>query len=182
MFYCVWTPDGVADEVSFDTLVRALRSTSDVLSATGEYWPEAKRSRDVLERISTTTMQRFTRKLNNAAQSDRGGPSSAQASIDTPSAPGLERSSLDMADADLTSQTLLGPQFETENSGLGTFPPFYSDQADSFTSADMLEYFMGSGGNVNMTDGGIFRDGYPSMDEIMSTFFEDELRDFEPSL
>ncbi|OJJ86555.1 uncharacterized protein ASPGLDRAFT_64815 [Aspergillus glaucus CBS 516.65] len=35
MFYCVWVPNGVADEVDFDDLTRALKPASDVLSATG---------------------------------------------------------------------------------------------------------------------------------------------------
>ncbi|OOF93071.1 hypothetical protein ASPCADRAFT_33782, partial [Aspergillus carbonarius ITEM 5010] len=43
MFYCVWTPHGIAEEANLDSLMRALKASSDVLSAMGEYWPEAKR-------------------------------------------------------------------------------------------------------------------------------------------
>ncbi|KAM0471008.1 hypothetical protein ACHAPX_009577 [Trichoderma viride] len=60
IFYCVWTPDSIADQVNFDCLTQSLKAASDVLSATGEYWPEAKRSRDVLDRIFTATMRRFS--------------------------------------------------------------------------------------------------------------------------
>ncbi|KAL6895202.1 DNA-binding domain-containing protein [Trichoderma longibrachiatum] len=59
IFYCVWTPDGIADQVNFDCLTASLKAASDILSATGEYWPEAKRSRDVLDRIFSATMRRF---------------------------------------------------------------------------------------------------------------------------
>ncbi|KAM0257107.1 hypothetical protein ACHAQJ_004571 [Trichoderma viride] len=60
LFYCVWTPEGIADQVNFDCLTTSLKAASDVLSATGEYWPEAKRSRDVLDRIFSATMRRFS--------------------------------------------------------------------------------------------------------------------------
>lgn len=60
IFYCVWTPEGIADHVNFDCLTSSLKAASDVLSATGEYWPEAKRSRDVLDRIFSATMRRFS--------------------------------------------------------------------------------------------------------------------------
>ncbi|EEU36844.1 uncharacterized protein NECHADRAFT_12335, partial [Fusarium vanettenii 77-13-4] len=64
MFYCVCTPRGIADEADFDALMRALKVSSDILSAMGEYWPEAKKSRDVLDRVSTATIRRFTQNLN----------------------------------------------------------------------------------------------------------------------
>ncbi|UKZ64058.1 uncharacterized protein TrAtP1_005278 [Trichoderma atroviride] len=60
IFYCVWTPDSIAEQVNFDCLTQSLKAASDVLSATGEYWPEAKRSRDVLDRIFSATMRRFS--------------------------------------------------------------------------------------------------------------------------
>lgn len=35
MFCCIWAPNGVANKVDFESLMRALKSASDVLSATG---------------------------------------------------------------------------------------------------------------------------------------------------
>jgi hypothetical protein len=182
MFYCVWTPGGVADEVNFDTLVRALRFTSDILSATGEYWPEAKRSRDVLDRISTATMQRFTRKVNSGTQRHNELPGS-QNSLDLSPMPDMGRL-IDIDSLDSLSQGFSAHQFDDGSVSVSTgeFPPFYAEQSDAFTNTDMLSYFMGAGGNVTMPNGEMFGDGYPSMDEVMKTFFEEGLRDSHHSV
>ena len=172
MFYCVWTPNGVADEVNFDALMRALKSTSDVLSATGEYWPEAKRSRDVLDRISAATMRRFTQNLNDM-QSDRV-PSGSQPATEMSSNLGLECPA-DMID--LVSHTLQPPQFENEDISNNLFSPFYGAQADSFTGTDVLSYFMGSGGDMNIGNVEMLGEYYPSVDEVMQNFFADGLVD-----
>ncbi|KAH8807807.1 hypothetical protein F5884DRAFT_704125, partial [Xylogone sp. PMI_703] len=67
--YCVWTPQGVADEADFDCLVQALKASSDVLSAMGEYWSEATRSRNIMDRISTGTIRCFMQKFNEMRSS-----------------------------------------------------------------------------------------------------------------
>ncbi|KIW18087.1 hypothetical protein PV08_02374 [Exophiala spinifera] len=181
MFYCVWTPDGVADEVDLDALTRALRAASDVLSATGEYWPEAKRSRDVLDRISTTTMHRFTREFNKSPNSHRG-LLGVQSLASTSSALGREQP--DPLDLSHAPHDLPGFSLEDDgNTGYGdTFSPFLSEPADSFTSADVLSYFMSSEGNVNPTDVEMYGEGYPSTDEVLRGFFEDGLRDYRRGL
>ena len=177
MFYCVWRPDGVADEVNLDTLMRALKSTSDVLSASGEYWPEAKRSRDVLDRISTTTMQRLTPKANET-QGDRK-PSRSQPAAKISSNVSVEQPA-DINGMDLVFQNLPPLQFENGDGGNDPFSPFYGAQADSFTTTDMLSYFMGSGTDLNSNGAELQGEYYPSVDEMMHNFFGSELRDFEP--
>lgn len=175
MFYCVWTPDGTADEVNFDTLVRALRCTSDILSATGEYWPEAKRSRDVLDRILTTTMQRVTRRSDSDLTNREAA--ATHTSIDISPASGSNQP----ADGDAFEggpawHPFPGFQFTEENVASGIFTPFYADQADSFMTADMASYFMGSEANASAsTSTGPEADlgeGYPNIDENMLNFFE----------
>ncbi|RAK72265.1 fungal specific transcription factor domain-containing protein [Aspergillus fijiensis CBS 313.89] len=74
IFYCVWAPDGVGDETDLDTVLHALKSASDILSATGEYWLEAKRSRDVLDGITRATVRRFALSLARAGQSSPSHP------------------------------------------------------------------------------------------------------------
>ncbi|PYI18146.1 Zn(II)2Cys6 transcription factor [Aspergillus violaceofuscus CBS 115571] len=74
IFYCVWAPDGVGEETDLDTVLHALKSASDILSATGEYWLEAKRSRDVLDGITRATVRRFARSLMRAGQSKISHP------------------------------------------------------------------------------------------------------------
>ncbi|KAF3402877.1 hypothetical protein DPV78_003567 [Talaromyces pinophilus] len=44
-------------------LMQVPNATSDILSATGEYWPEAKRCKDVISRMTSATLRRFTRKV-----------------------------------------------------------------------------------------------------------------------
>ncbi|KAI7975055.1 hypothetical protein EIK77_001915 [Talaromyces pinophilus] len=44
-------------------LMQVLNAASDILSATGEYWPEAKRCKDVISRLTSATLRRFTGKV-----------------------------------------------------------------------------------------------------------------------
>jgi hypothetical protein len=73
IFYCVWTPgDNELSSLHFEIdkemchqkrLMQVLSAASDILSATGEYWPEAKRCKDVISRMSSATLRRFTEKV-----------------------------------------------------------------------------------------------------------------------
>ncbi len=171
MFYCVWAPDGVADEVDIEMLARALRFASDVLSATGEYWPAAKRSRDVLDRVSTATLRRFTQKNKETAQVDRGS-SRTQSAVNSSSTSGLGQT-VDMFDANTVSGTLPGLQIGNGGIGNSTFPPFYAEQADALMSTDILSYFMGSQGNMNINNFETFGEYQPDMNGVMQNFFED---------
>ena len=176
MFYCVWRPDGVADEVNIDTLMRALKSTSDVLSATGEYWPEANRSRDVLDRISSTTMRRFTQGFNET-QGNRV-PSRSQPAAGISSNLGWEQPA-DVSDVEVVSDNLPPLHFENGDLGNDPFSPFYRAQADSFTTTNMLSYFMGSGTDMNTESADVLGEYYPGVDEVMHNFFEGGFRDLE---
>ncbi len=180
MFYCVWAPQGLADEVDFESLVRALRFTSDVLSALGEYWPEAKRSRDVLDRISTATMRRFTQNSKETARTDRG--SSRAQKVDNVSPTSNLEQRMDVFGTTTVPRTLSELQFENGGAVNGTYPSTYVGQADSFMSNDIFSYFMGSEGNMNINNFEIFGDYQPSMDGVMQNFFEDGLRGSEYSL
>lgn len=73
IFYCVWTPgDNELSSLRFEIdremchqkrLMQVPKAASDILSAIGEYWPEARRCRDVLSRMSSATLRRFTEKV-----------------------------------------------------------------------------------------------------------------------
>lgn len=73
IFYCVWTPsDNVLSSLGFEIdrdtchqkrLMHVLNAASNILTATGEYWLEAKRCKDVINRISSATLLRFTEKI-----------------------------------------------------------------------------------------------------------------------
>ena len=180
MFYCVWAPQGLADEVDFESLMRALRFTSDVLSALGEYWPEAKRSRDVLDRISTATMRRFTQNSKEADRTDR--ESSRAQEVDNISPTSRLEPRIDVFGTTTVPGTLPELQFENGGAVNGTCLPTYADQADPFMSNDIFSYFMGSEGNMNINNFEIFGDYQTSMDGVMQNFFEDGLRGPEYSL
>ncbi|KAK6005263.1 hypothetical protein QM012_008042 [Aureobasidium pullulans] len=55
-FFCIWTCPSVAQDAVVDELVSDLRAASNILSATGEHWPGAKRSRDILDELSHRTI------------------------------------------------------------------------------------------------------------------------------
>lgn len=94
LFYCVWTPGGIADQVNFDCLTQSLKAASDILSATGEYWPEAKRSRDVLDRIFSATMRRFSPRQEYPKGQPLLAPSDSQSSSAAPSTGTTEATSI----------------------------------------------------------------------------------------
>ncbi|OAP56946.1 hypothetical protein AYL99_09058 [Fonsecaea erecta] len=181
MFYCVWTSQGIADEVDVDGLTRALKSTSDILSATGEYWPEARRSRDVLDRIAAATMSRFPMRVSETTrQSGKVNPrppptppvSSNLGILDPPPTAVPQNMNL------VTPPDFQALQFGNGDFGMGHMSPVYETQADAFTTTDMLSYFMGSGGDGTANNAQIMGEYYPSVDDVMQNFLGDGFRDF----
>ena len=59
LFYCIWTVPDIAYEAKLDVLMADLRAASSILSATGEHWSGAKRSRDLLEELASKTIRRI---------------------------------------------------------------------------------------------------------------------------
>jgi hypothetical protein len=57
MLYCIWNVPSVTKTTKLETLVANLKSASLILSALGEHWFSAKRSRDLLDELSTTTIR-----------------------------------------------------------------------------------------------------------------------------
>jgi hypothetical protein len=57
ILYCIWTVPSVTKAAKLDILMTDLNSASSVLSALGEYWFDAKRSRDLLDELSQTTIR-----------------------------------------------------------------------------------------------------------------------------
>lgn len=57
MLYCIWSVPEVAAQIELEDLMADLKSGSNVLSATGEHWPEAKRSIPVLDGLSSATIR-----------------------------------------------------------------------------------------------------------------------------
>ncbi|PTB34880.1 hypothetical protein M441DRAFT_85028 [Trichoderma asperellum CBS 433.97] len=57
MLHCIWTVPEVSAQIKLEILMADLKAGSNVLSATGEHWSEAKRSRDILDELSGTTIR-----------------------------------------------------------------------------------------------------------------------------
>ncbi|GAB1206175.1 hypothetical protein APSETT445_004857 [Aspergillus pseudonomiae] len=173
MFYCVWTPHGIAEEADIDSLMRALKDSSDVLSAMGEYWPEAKRSRDVLNRVLMATIRRFTRHSSIIRSSplslDSQGSMTMQSHL--PSVDTAEGSSY------MNLPSSRAPPLQHEDAGVGDdlFGFNYGDPETSFMSADALSHFLGSGTDVIMGDSYDFEQ---IEDRGTLEWFSESLRDF----
>ncbi|KAK9375201.1 putative Zn(II)2Cys6 transcription factor [Lipomyces chichibuensis] len=52
LLYCTWIIPDIVSQTRIDELITDLKASSNVLSAMGEYWLEAKRSRDSLDELS----------------------------------------------------------------------------------------------------------------------------------
>ena len=69
-------------------LLQVLKAASNILSAIGDYWPEARRCRDVLSRMSSATLRRFTEKVvmldSNRRESENAGQPQLNIMNDSP--------------------------------------------------------------------------------------------------
>lgn len=170
MFYCVWTPQGVADEANFDCLMRSLKASSDVLSAMGEYWPEATRSRGVLDRISTATMRRFTDKLGPVWSNN--APLGSQADVGLVSNL-IQGQPVDWMNLGTAPNILPSPQFGDGLTGDDfAAADYYGTLDDSFTSADILSYFLGPGEDAAIEGFGLNTDYQPDADEVIRNLLD----------
>ncbi|TVY29184.1 Positive regulator of purine utilization [Lachnellula hyalina] len=70
MLHCIWTVSAITVSTQIDDMVAILKAGSNVLSATGEHWSEAKRSRDVLDGLSVPTIRWL---LDHKAKSTQNG-------------------------------------------------------------------------------------------------------------
>jgi hypothetical protein len=75
LIYCVSTVAQLRAETSTENLLSSIRAASDILSATGEYWAGAKRSRDLLNELASKT---FLHDLNRTRTAYHDAPISAQ--------------------------------------------------------------------------------------------------------
>jgi hypothetical protein len=57
LLYCIWTVNDIAKSTKVDVFIGDMRTASNVLSAAAEHWPEAKKSRDILDELSNATIR-----------------------------------------------------------------------------------------------------------------------------
>lgn len=65
ILYCTRIVPDVAQKTELEDLMADMSASMSILSAAGEHWPSAKRSRDVLEELGTTTI-RWLKEIQNA--------------------------------------------------------------------------------------------------------------------
>lgn len=170
MLYCVWTIPDSAMKIRIDVLVSDLKAGSDVLSATGEHWPQAKQCRDALENLSNSTIRWLFEKRERQSEVSRCAYNNEHRRGDerTLLGPGVPPSSVPAAD-----WTAFGAEggFLNENStsmepGASALDPTEYLDLDIINSvfggphADM----QGQGYGANSVFQGIFSDYQPTLD------------------
>lgn len=91
MIYCIKTVPEVARSTRSDVLMMDLGSAMSMLSATGEHWSGAKRSRDILDELGRSTMRWLQ---NLAPDSGASGNIDTQQQIDMQIDQGLSTSTM----------------------------------------------------------------------------------------
>lgn len=176
MFYCVWTPQGIADDTNINCLMHGLKASSDVLSAMGEYWPEATRSRDILDRVSAATIRRFFTKSQATHDAATFGPQSSSAPVHH-GGPATSTGWTHSAEIGPGSDSLASTS--ASSNGNVTADPFitsYGMHDDAFIPADVFHFFLGNGMDIDAGGGGVGdQNTYDDIDEIMYGLFGDSI-------
>ena len=160
MLYCIWVLPGVAKDTRLDILVADLKAGSNVLSATAEHWTEAKRSRDVLDELSSATIRWI--------MDSQGRPARLDYSLrDLPT----QRFSNDQGDASAQSLPYLTPASSTVIAQDFLSPPLASSM-DDYLSPDLFASLFGGDNtmdsslnlNINSIMQNVFNDFHPPVD------------------
>lgn len=99
ILYCVWMVKDLTMSIEIDTLTQSMVSASNLLSAAGEYWVDARRCRNSLNNLTAATV----RWLVNLRSSPQSRVSSSGGAVDSESCPGLS------ATIDMPSNSMGGP-------------------------------------------------------------------------
>lgn len=139
IFYCIWAPDGLEEEkITLETVLPALKSASDILSATGEYWLEVKRTRDVLDCITRATVGRFSRRLG---QSSASIPSGSNGTLhNNINSQGV--STMDLPTTTLNDGSCTDGITGNGNAGPFSEDPYYVPAQQPDATSELLSFFM----------------------------------------
>lgn len=154
ILYCIWTSHAIAESVRVDEFTSVMCDTSALLSAAGEYWAEARRSRtrlDNLARATTrwlmdklrgtsardTARQRTQTSRSSVATLDQTSDLNQGISLETPQGVrNPERASMD--DAVPYGQSLNGTSYDQ------CIPPLSNVSFDGYISNQDLASFLGA--------------------------------------
>ncbi|KAB2568690.1 Pyrimidine pathway regulatory protein 1 [Lasiodiplodia theobromae] len=151
MFYCIWNVAEIARTTELDVLISDVRVSLSMLSAAGEHWPGAKRSRDILEEISAFIIRRTMKasayrpsQIRTEEVSEQSGGLSHLPSAAAEALPPLPLAGFDASASVPTSSNNIGDQrMDTFDSLTGAAGLFNQDEFLSSIDMDniMLDMF-----------------------------------------
>jgi hypothetical protein len=158
MLYGVWAVPTVTRATNLETLIKDLKSASSILSALGEHWFEAKRSRDLLDELSQITIRwLFERQASRWMTSAHTVPS-----VQNISAEAIQPA------ISLTDNNGNGVQRQIveEQAGLGSSAPFLDEISSSDSLASVFSFMDGtdSAFDIDSLMQGVFNDYQPDVE------------------
>jgi hypothetical protein len=90
LLYCATAVPQIADKVCWDSVLDGLRAAGNILSATGEYWAGAKRTRDLLEDLAGKALHHPPRQESHAAAYHRTATHETQHDVLTSCSPSMQ--------------------------------------------------------------------------------------------
>jgi hypothetical protein len=152
LIYCVTTIPQLRTETSAESLLTNVRAASDILSATGEYWAGAKRSRDMINELASRTI---LQNLSRTTTQHEAPPSAQSSSATVPGAPFDRQTNNDMFSA-LANQIPDNLRVEMENGD--TTQDYQWDQQDLSFLFDGFPYGTNFDGGQDFDMGSLFVD------------------------
>lgn len=166
MLYCIKMVPDIARDTEVDVLMRDMSTSLSIISATGEHWSGAKRSRDILDDLAQSTIRR----IKNIKAGEPAGNTNAQ------------RGNFVGSLGDHISTSILpgGSEAVATNAGVAGSvcnPAFFDSMPLSHGDANGLLYSMEDPFDGLLTSG-VFGDqllngGSSNMDSIVRSLFED---------
>lgn len=168
MLYCIWTVTEIAAETQLDDFFTTMRISSNLLSAAGEHWPEARRSRQTLEELMSATVRWLLDTKSKSASRQR-----------TPARDSSSRNRRPLEPSQVQPVNTFAPNAEQTLSGdrLPDFTPeaFDIPGIDTYINVEDLANFVGAPSmfatDLSLTMDGMFSDFQPTFDfDIMDGF------------
>ncbi|KAI5917020.1 fungal-specific transcription factor domain-containing protein [Camillea tinctor] len=152
MFYCIFSVPSIAASLEIEDVTSNIQASLSVLSAVGEHWSGAKRSRDILDELSGPVVSWLMKKRQRDA-GDLGAVGQSPANRGSPRPRPLNAPDL--------------PSFSSDT--IDTSWPVSMTAFDSLFDGRLLseQHVMMDSSNIDDIVLSIFDDGMPSMPQLM---------------
>lgn len=164
MLYCIWTVPNITRATKLETLTADLKSASGVLSALGEHWLEAKRSRVLLDELSQTTIRWLV---------ERQPPGSTTSVQTVPGAQNIPTRESHPA-VSLTHDGINGIQTIEEQAGLGSSTQLLNATCDPLASMFSFLDETNSAFDIDSIMLGVFSEYQPDVESGQSFPLENQ--------